>query len=458
MTIIHSLSSVILTPASTRLTIDTSAHALFGNIQPGVDMCGQTTIQDVKIFTGTPACKFVRCSDQLKLAGHCERHDSVCWVDRAIWNPDAQDNDVGYQHAGYPNVEEHMLEGRKLTLLVLHALEEALSIYETEMREDRLPLADNLWHVGPLYEKIRESVRTLERLPGESARAPPSPCEQLLNNLDPRICHLSMHVLTEWTPRVTPLMKRLKRAVVGGIDDSNSGKVELYSDVDLLPPQWEVPLGQVDVHMIAIATNDTSSLNGNTTQLDMTDALYVDDDRVWNPSADDDCPPDDDSRRLVEPKQNNGWSVFNAPIGFCDGSAQSRCNRIVGNKCLLANYNHFKAGILGDGASDWLTLSVGVIKEGIILARFEFEIAVEHLPDEFQFEYSIDGTVTRLSRDEFVSFGVEIVNDLTVYPLLMNKEMSYNMDESEQSVAVGIRFSSSAGSSLRALLTHVYFA
>jgi hypothetical protein len=449
---------VILTPAASDLEIDTNGKAWLGNIQQGADLCSETVKQGTKVFMpDVPACQYLRCTDEMKHGGYCEKHNSVCWVDRTKWNPDEQDSDVGYQNDGYPNYREHQWEGRKLTLLVLHALEEALDRWGTEMQEDRLPLADNLWHVGPTYKELRESVRTLERVPGKSVAVPP--CEYLLRHLHPMICHLSMHALTEWTPRVTPVANRLKAAVVEGIADENSDKVELYDEVNLLPLEWKLPSEQVDVHMIAIATNDTSGLHESPSDLEVTDDFFFDDDVALILNDDVDDYMDDyygERRRMLQSRK--GWRVYNAPIGFCDGSAQSRCNRKLRNTCLLANYNHYKAGILGHGGGDWLTMNVGVVKEGIILGRFDFgadHASIADLPNDFLFEYSVAGKASSLSRDEFIDFGVDVVSDLWVFPFLIDREMSLNVDESEQIVVVAIRVSSNTD---LIRLTHIYYA
>jgi hypothetical protein len=445
------------------MEVDTNGKAWLGNIQQGADLCGQTSIRGGTklVVPDVPACQYLRCTDEMKHGGYCEKHNSVCWVERTNWNPDKQDNDVGYQNERYQNNREHQWEGRKLTLLVLHALEEALDRWGTEMARDRLPLADDLWHVGPTYKELRESVRTLEPKVGESV--PDPPCYYLLRHLHPMICHLSMHAITEWTPRVTPLANRLKAAVVEGIADDNSDKVELYTEVNLLPESWKVSSEQVDVHMITIATNDTSGLHDKPSSDLVTDDFFFDDDGAWIQNEDDD--DDDDNtddyngeRRMMLQSQK-GWVVYNAPIGFCDGSAQSRCNRIIGNPCLLANYNHYKAGILGHGGSDWLTMNVGVVKEGIILGRFDFgvDLSIATLPRDFLFEYSVAGKVTSFSRDEFTDHIVQIVSDLWVFPFLIDREMSHTVNESEQIVVVAIRVSSSVANDL-IRLTHIYYA
>ena len=452
--------SVILTPTVAHLEADTNGKAWLGNIQQGADLCGETYVKGgTKVVApDAPGCQYLRCTDAMKRGGYCEKHDSVCWVERTNWNPVEQDSDVGYQTSGYPNYKEHQWAGRKLTLLVLHALEEALDRWATEMAGDRLPLADNLWHVGPTYKELRESVRTLEPKAGNSV--PDPPCYHLLRHLHPMICHVSMHAITEWTPRVTPVANRLKAAVVEGIADENSDKVELYTEVNLLPERWKVPSGHIDVHMIAIATNDTSGLHDKPTSELVTDDFFLNDDEAWLENADDDNTDDYNGgeRRMLLQNQK-GWVVYNAPIGFCDGSAQSRCNRIIGNPCLLANYNHYKAGILGHGGSDWLSMNVGVVKEGIILGRFDFgaDVSIADLPSDFVFEYSVAGKVTSLSRDEFTDSIVQIVSDLWVFPFLIDREMPHTVNESEEIVVVAIRVSSSTANDL-IRLTHIYYA
>jgi hypothetical protein len=162
------------------------------------------------------------------------------------------------------------------------------------------------------------------------------------------------------------------------------------------------------------------------------------------------------------------WTVYNVPLGYCDGSSQSRCNRAIGNRCLLANYNHYKAGILGHAKSGWLEMRIQ-IREGIILARFDWSVALhngrrlrlEDLPSDFEFDFSlkIGSVISKFtkSREEFMEWGVALTSDLVVYPLLVDKKMSHEIDESE-TVSIGIKIYSSAGLDCKLLLTHIYYA
>jgi hypothetical protein len=164
----------------------------------------------------------------------------------------------------------------------------------------------------------------------------------------------------------------------------------------------------------------------------------------------------------------NKWTVYNVPLGYCDGLSQSRCNRAIGNHCLLANYNHYKAGILGHAKSGWLKMRIQ-IREGFVLAQFDWSVALhdgrrprlEDLPSDFEFDYllEIGSNISKFtfSREEFMQWGVALTNDLVVYPLLVDKKMSHAIDESE-TVLVAIQIRSSAGADCKLLLTHTYYA
>lgn len=291
---------------------------------------------------------------------------------------------------------------------------------------------------------------------------------------------------TEWTPRVTPLSKGLKSLVKGEIADNHASLVELYSGVDLLPPDWGSSLDDPDsqVHMIAIAS-DTESLKqpGDVVPLDPTFDAVVDDD-WWLYYTGDDKNEDfdygfDDDRSYVRERflddvpqrrktltssvSPKTWTVFNAPLGFCDGSAQSRCNRSINNTCLLANHNHYRAGIIGHGKSGKLVLSIPFVKEGIILARFDWELEdgprVKYLPPDFRFEFSINnGKKTSLDRNKFNAAIHVITPELKVFPLLMDKEMSQKEGESK-TVEIELQvFSEKADTRPLVFLSHIYYA
>ena len=482
---------LILTPNQARLSTDTSGRAWIGNIQPGTEVCKPTKLKTIPTpFVKLPkveACQYLRCNEKAARKGICDKYRSKCWVPRSDWNPAAdgtpQSDDAGFQASGYANYQQHRWEARKLAMLVLHALEEALKQWTQKTEDGVFPLPEEMWHVGGVYEELRESVRTLVRQPGKSAAVPF--CEKLLEKIDPMICHMSMHAYTEWTPRVNPMFNRIKNITESELADPSKNLIELYENVDLRPLQWEVPNNTVDVHMIAIATN--LSVNENKTISDAFPHNFGDgdddddvlgDDDVFGPDPGDDPPrrarnlgtsrtdqeiPQqrmDVSRSLFNADASaSKWAIYKAPIGFCDGSAQSRCNRALGNTCLVANYNHFKAGVLGRGDGGWLHLTLRNFKEGIVLVRFDWDITpISRLPEDFELEFSFDGVKHSMSRATFVKTGVTLASDLIVHPLMIDKGWSHN-DSKSGEVKVGMRIRSpSTPEQSKLLLTHVYYA
>jgi hypothetical protein len=69
-------------------------------------------------------------------------------------------------------------------MLVLEALDEAISIWNGAAKKGQLPLSNAAWHVGKVYDEVRERVREAKH----------TECEQFMRRLDPRLCHIEMHV------------------------------------------------------------------------------------------------------------------------------------------------------------------------------------------------------------------------------------------------------------------------
>lgn len=66
-----------------------------------------------------------------------------------------------------------------------------------------------------------------------------------------------------------------------------------------------------------------------------------------------------------------GWSLFDHPAGFCDGTAQSECARGPKVGCLLYEHNDSHGVILGDGLGGWLVMRLDGVREGIVTDRIE---------------------------------------------------------------------------------------
>lgn len=465
---------IIMSANTDEVTISSKAKALVGNLQPGADMCS------VMDKSGLPsACQALdECSE------NC--YNSVCWENRSDFTPPMKQNqDVGGKHAGFPGYRHHQLEGRKMALLHLHALNSALNQWSTKITGVTLPLHSALWHVGDMYSDIRKEVMTLtDRKPGEAIAFSAS-CELLMKELDPRICHLPMHALTEWTPRVTPKTKRLSSIinnVLEGEVESDDQSDWYTTFPDIVPLSWQVPKGELDVHMIAIATYDPSTDDDG-----VLDVLGDDDwsyhghnnghrrRQMKDDFVDDIAPhfvgtsnrnleqntPDSSHHRRLTITEGTGWRLQGVPIGFCDGSAQSTCNRSKDNKCLLANHNHYKGSIVGSSENGWLTMKIHGVRHGIILLRLEwleFDLDLDGTaPDDLLFEFDVNGRETELYGTEFRNHAVTIVPGLTVIPILLGEEV-VGLDTPDTTYEIGIRIQSKKDPQFKIWLTHVYFS
>jgi hypothetical protein len=178
---------LLLSPMIRPLRDVTDNSAWVGNLQPGASFCQPTFVNPDSgklMVPSVSACRYVVCADDIK--DRCDKHNSVCWIDRANQNQEmaAQDADVGYAGKNFPNYNVQRLEGRKLAMLVLEALDEAISIWTGAVKKGQLPLSNAAWHVGKVYDEVRERVREAKH----------TECEQFMRRLDPRLCHIEMHV------------------------------------------------------------------------------------------------------------------------------------------------------------------------------------------------------------------------------------------------------------------------
>jgi hypothetical protein len=433
------------------------------------------------------ACQYLNCEATRQHPALCKKFEGVCWENRTDFSTPFQDPEVGNRFDTNTsfvtlNYRQHQWEGRKLSLLLLQALNETLHRWSNEISRGNAHLQDDMWHVNGRYAKLRETVRThRNRAEGnKDLIVSPTACESLLASVDPMICHMSMKVLTEWTPRVDPWTNSLRARVNSGFEDPNEGIEELYGGYDLLPPRWIVLDSDVDVHMVAIATNETiEEFRSQTVGM--------------GEGQDDDSNPDkrdDEGDRRAKATRSlkrkkpasqspadgtaSKWLLYNTPIGFCDGSSQASCNRQESNPCLLANRQFYKGGFLSSGTSDWLRVTIPSVSEGVVLLRLDWNANVklesatpgevrgrnrlDRLPDDFVFEYSVGSpqTVQTLDRDSFLEFGISVAPDLVVYPVLVNAGMSHNTSVVGEPMELQLRVRTEKA--FKVLLTHIYYA
>ena len=446
---------VILTDKPGNFIHESMGNAWMGNLQSGHEVCGT------------------------RKRGPCNFNvfNSACWVERTDFTPETP-QDLEIPSEAYESYHTHQLEGYKLALLVLEALDGALHTWAQMIASPGVPHVQRNWHVGPLYDNMRESIRTFQ-----DSDEVLSKCEKMMGNLR-IVCRVEMHGFTEFTPRVTPSCNSLGALLPAEMDISNYYKPQNYRGIDLLPLNWKIPDNQTDVHMISIATSAPAR---NIEDDDDSDSR---DDKLRWDNDDDDHGAGDGSfrhlgdcvlRRCILRRTKSatnlgkaqsalvpgkGWMLSNPVAGFCDGSSQSTCGRQANNSCLLAGHNDHQSGILGDGSSGWLLMMVENVREGIILVRFgstdvgSGDSTSDEFPSDFLFDFAISGIVTTLSRIQFHDLGVEVLPNVTIHPLLLNETM-YNGKQIDGDngktfeVAIRIR---SAHQTFSMTLTHLYFA
>ena len=102
------------------------------------------------------------------------------------------------------------------------------------------------------------------------------------------------------------------------------------------------------------------------------------------------------------------------------------------------------------------------MKEGIVLARFDWELEngprVKYLPPDFKFLLTVNGNTTTMSRIEFAAKAFDISGDLRLHVLFMDKKMSANANETK-TIDIDLEVQSVA-SRLKPLilLSHIYYA
>jgi len=130
---------------------------------------------------------------------------------------------------------------------------------------------------------------------------------------------------------------------------------------------------------------------------------------------------------------------------------------------LLANYNHYRAGLMGHANSGKLKLSIPSVKEGLILARFEWDLLpdgprMETLPSDFIFEYTVNGKTTTQDLKAFVGATVEVTPGVRLHTFMKDYEMTQNEDETKTiEIEMEVRSESTETTPL-ILLSHIYYA
>ena len=508
---------VLLNGAVNNLDVETGDNLWYGNFFE--------TWTDVEMTTGLDqgaalpwAMQYLLCDGTVGelcngKGGIPKYHDS-CWIDRSDFVPTTTKQNLSGGVAGkagwHPGDRSHKYQSRKHTMLMLKALDEALNLWEMGIESDGFPLQEKYWHVGDIYTDVRSKLSNYLNNDGFNTTA----CEKRWGDnptvegmgLD-RACRIALKGMTQFTPvsrgNDNSILKNMKTAPNGYRPKQLEG---LYEGVDILPPFWKVPEGDVDVHAIALASTYAPS------ELDHS---WVDD------SDNEDAEEAENSRRMlrnaateriavnthddavdstaieaVEAERNlsgdevvpgQGWNIAEGRgeeiTGYCDGSPMSSdCKRSENRNCLLSNQNDGRSQIVGDALSGWVVVNVPDVKEGLIFARIQWWGArnmpytkgwtevnngikygedgnrllggkVTDWPDDFEIDIAVNGKIIKTyGYEEFKAKIGEIAYNESFYPLVDDKEATGNVE-------VGIRIRSEKDPHLAAIgITHIYWA
>ena len=93
----------------------------------------------------------------------------------------------------HPGFRTHKWNGRRLSLLILQALDAAITLWEQNASS---PLESKHWHLAAEEQTIRENLKKVDVAKTE--------CGKLMANKVPRLCITPMRGATEWAPRADP--------------------------------------------------------------------------------------------------------------------------------------------------------------------------------------------------------------------------------------------------------------
>lgn len=457
----------------------------FGNLKMLHDECGADIGHYGSAMLGIPTCedeiqalkipyasRYMKCSNERRDLCSTHKFDSICWPEdySGPIAPDTQqDATPGSQVSWHPGNLSHQLTGRIIAMMVLLAINEVLTQWKAT---PDFTLPDELWHVTEYYKDIRNKVRALPFDVGDCMKA-------YDGKIPIRVCNTTLYGATEFTPRANPdktsIQTLLKPAANGYIPHASSAAQ--YTGPGPYNPKLDPPEGAVDV--LAIISNGRSydALPPRIRKLDVD---------VINPGL--------------------GWQMSDSPAGYCDGTWNSECGREPGTTCLLSGHSDRRGGLIMDGYSGWLVLTLPAILEGIIMLKIEtwhsvmensitrnwksinnerrslrhasppanngnmqfeaheFEANQRLLKaqppdycDKFRFEYAIDGHITSLDKQTFAQNFTQPLQRVVEIQTLLD-DPDYTKGETRP-VEVGIRMLGCHDTTGKAMkLTHIYWA
>ena len=300
------------------------------------------------------------------------------------------------------------------------------------------------WHLTDYYDNIQSKVKGLD----ESMEY----CGHLKNYISERVCSIPLQARTEITPRANPsdtsIVSILESAANGSLPKLKENL--LYEGPDLPNPSLMNPSDEINVHEIIInrrrelfgwqadfdySFEQTIDINVSRGHLDINEAI---------PSL----------RRKITSDAivpGEGWELSSLP-GNCDGTPDSVCGREASSDCLLYGQMSKEGGLVGNASSGWLVMNLPNVSEGILMLKLDPKGS---LPQDFAFEYAIDGNIKSLSKDEYIEQLKTPQDKVNVITLLDDPQFKTKEETKDVKFAFRVK---NCEDSCQLKVTHIYWA
>jgi hypothetical protein len=391
---------------------------LFGSGMRGVP----ETTSDTDISRVPAASQYLKCDNDMKAQCRELEYLSQCWIEREDVTPPTQQHpEPGGRARWHPGYREHQLQGRVFAFILLTAMNKAI---QTWLAAENYALKDSEWHVDEYYASIRTKLHSLDRQ---------THChkQETEYKFPTRACDVPMRGRTEFSPRVNAHATSIV-SITRGVTLLDQVRPNAYDPPDVYNPNLDFD----SVHLIDVIENGppfTMPLLGHKRRkLERYQFIVQHQQTHQLPSINPDIKP------------GIGWYLDSpsAP-GNCDGSFDSFCARSAESECLLYGHNDHRGGLIFDGMSGWLVLTLNHVEHGLITLKIEdwhwdqnpltedwfcennecptralrrpelgsgddrrrrrTKQTVPEYCEDFKFEFAIDGKITTWDLDEWRS-------------------------------------------------------
>lgn len=282
--------------------------------------------------------------------------------------------------------------------------------------------------------------------------------------LPERVCTVGLQARTQYTPRHDPENTSITSIVVPASDGyvPRNEKKQVYSGPDVENSCFQVPDGAFDV--LATVSNRRLSSESTPQTLHSSSSLI----------------PRNLEAGVVPGK---GWQVVEEPPGYCNGEYGSICGRGPDDSCPLLGHHDARGSVMGNEYSGWLVMELPNVREGLVILKlFTWKGPnsvtrtngwtsvnnegpplqddgepkalkdLAELPESFSFEYAIEGQITSLDKEQFISRLSKPQRVMEMITLVDDANFA-----AKDSLQIGIRMTG-CGRTCTFGLSHIYWA